>query len=1117
MGPLHDRGGVSQGEYVLTASLADAGYALSDDVSALAVTVRLGDAESYTALPSGDPLHPDYITSGVSPNGTTIDLFDYWLTSQTAPDANDPWDGKENKTYTSGINDGHALLFTASASSREKSGVWNQWTGDESPCKGIVQNKLGKDGYPVLNNLDTAGLTGISDRDGNESLAYLFSPNVSSEGKASYEDVQGLLQVDEDGYYSYDSQKNYAVYYEDTNSFTLYSYPGVRSDGAAGADGQFFPFNAATSDPKEPGGWRDPASGLMNENLSTDASLNHYFGVHMSTRFIQQYNGHTDDTGRQAVTYEFSGDDDVWIFIDDTLVADLGGIHNAASVGINFATGEITINGETQKQTLGELLGLGSDILTNNTYHTLDFFYLERGNVDSNMDLKYNLVTIPESGLIKVDQVGDAVQGAEFALYAAEDYEQNGADDTMIATGITDDKGEFVFLDNDAMPIRLQDLYEQYSEGEDRYGNNLILVETQTPPGYRSGGPIGLYFYRSPADENEVLLLSNSVWTEGAYAMPKVTATAPNKIYEANGGEESAIVSGADAEKNPLMFAVVFQKQSDGEWLPIYGDPINGWHVAKSAEWSDIKDAAQKNPYVFQIASSGAYQVEIDNLPGDIKTYYHLLAGSDKNNAKYTIAYYYTSGDSLTQIESGNTWRIDTELTGVSAFDRVFSMDLYVTNMKNCLLVQKVDDESNTIAGAEFALYKASVVSFDNGVATVKPGATSYDNLVTENISVDSFKLDGGGVFPTEGHVLELGEYYLIETSTPKGYRKNETPIHIVVDNTGVYADAGISDDGVSVLSGVGSIMRSMVQFAADDNVDTTLHDIKAAMAASVKYKDSGSFTVNDSDWNSASVKHFAFSASDKMLDYGLAGDGGDTNSTIDNLTFATDEGWSKLLIRQDKYEDNSLKTNLKDQDITNLFSGTVTVRVANEKVGDLTISKIVKGNAGDRNKGFVFAIIADTSIDGKYECAWTPEDILEECPTFDKGKASVTLKHGQSITIKNLPAASKYVYSVKEENVSSDGYDTTFTFTQMVPSSGGETDEPTVSTGNRAADFALANLGPTTVTFTNTRTAAIPTGLPAENTSWLWIAGIAGFGGTALVITGKLSGAKRRKGRHAQ
>src|SRR5699024_876223 len=110
--------------------------------------------------------------------------------------------------------------------------------------------------------------------------------------------------------------------------------------------------------------------------------------------------------------------------------------------------------------------------------------------------------------------------------------------------------------------------------------------------------------------------------------------------------------------------------------------------------------------------------------------------------------------------------------------------------------------------------------------------------------------LEGGGIFPTAGHILEAGEYYLVETSAPTGYRKSEVITPVVVNNTGVYASAGVEGDGVEVLRGVGSIIRSMVQFAADDDVDDTLHDIQAALA--VADHDLSSLTAEDANWENA-------------------------------------------------------------------------------------------------------------------------------------------------------------------------------------------------------------------------------------------------------------------------
>lgn len=998
--------GATSGDYTIKASLADTAYSLTDDAVALTATIQLGGAETY-ALPSGHVPYDSHLVNGLSPSGTTIDLFDYWITSQTDPD-NFEMEYDRNH-YNMGINKNHAIIFGRGISSASNTtGTWNQWTNGKNPRQGIVSNKLGDDGYPLLNNLNMNTASWLSGRDGNESLAYLFDPNKSETGKASYKDVKGLLQVDNDGYYYYDSTKNYAVYYDDNKSFALYDKPGVKPGGSS-PTGQFFPFNEANNEPS----WQN---NLMNDSTSTDVSINHYFGMHMSTRFIQQNGGHVDEGRTKDVTYEFSGDDDVWIFIDGILVADLGGIHDAASVKINFSNGEIHINGELQDQRLGSIFKYNGNTLPDNTYHTLDFFYLERGNWDSNMKLKYNLVTIPESSLIKVDQIGNSVQGAEFTLYAADDTNKSNP----IATGTTNSYGEFVFLKEDGngqkWPITIQQLYDQYGKNKTEDEPALILKETFTPAGYRTIGDVGLYFYKNPNDSKEILLLSNSVWDKGAYAMAKVTTTTGNSIkLNDNNGEIQLVGSGA--EKNPLMFAVVYQKQDDNTWLPVYGDPLEGWHVAEDSSWNSVLKAARANPYIFQLASSGAYQVEISNLPGDIKSYYHFTG--DEEKAKYTIAYYYTTAKTIAGANENNTELISANRNDEYDLNRVFSVNLYVTNVKNYLLVQKVDDTGKTVTGAQFSLYKAENIAVkDDGTVTINDGAESYDRVTTSNIDYGKLPLNGGGSFPSQSKgILENGEYYLIETSAPTGYKLNDNAIHVIIDNTGVYADAGDGNDGVTVLIGAGSIMRSMVQFAVEDKVDTTLNDIKAALATNVdyhEYNEDGSFTVGEADW-SKDVLHLKYANKNAMLDYGLYDD--TVPGTIDNLTIPIKSGWSKLLIQQcfkhDNTTDTSTKTNLYNRDITDLFSRTVTVRVENERTGNLKISKTVEGAGAPADKEFTFTVTVTkdgTPVTGEYS---TDNGKI----TFDStGKATFKLANAGSLTIYGLPTGA--TYTVEETSV---------------------------------------------------------------------------------------------------
>ena len=79
------------------------------------------------------------------------------------------------------------------------------------------------------------------------------------------------------------------------------------------------------------------------------------------------------------------------------------------------------------------------------------------------------------------------------------------------------------------------------------------MKEIHTPAGYRTIDQVELYFCESI--RGEVLLLSNSIWDKGAYAMPKVTVAASGSIKLL---ENNQII---ELEDDPLMFAVVYQKQ----------------------------------------------------------------------------------------------------------------------------------------------------------------------------------------------------------------------------------------------------------------------------------------------------------------------------------------------------------------------------------------------------------------------------------------------------------------------------------------------------------------------------------------------------------------------------
>ncbi len=123
---------------------------------------------------------------------------------------------------------------------------------------------------------------------------------------------------------------------------------------------------------------------------------NYYFGAVTELPFVYK-NGGTVNNGDDMV-FTFSGDDDVWVYVDGKLVLDMGGIHGAVTGTINFRTLEATI-------TNGNIYGGGQattsfEFDTTKADHTLQMFYLERGAGESNFKLSFNLIQ-PTNYIVK--------------------------------------------------------------------------------------------------------------------------------------------------------------------------------------------------------------------------------------------------------------------------------------------------------------------------------------------------------------------------------------------------------------------------------------------------------------------------------------------------------------------------------------------------------------------------------------------------------------------------------------------------------------------------------------------------------------------------------------------
>ena len=992
--------------------------------------------------------YSNHTVKTVNPTGTTVNLFDYWVVNGDNDKSANV--NNDNKNDNTGINKDHQLKFNGGAGT----GI-NKWTG-RSGTAGygrlrFVENQL-VNGYPAIKKgTYTSQGNGVNYTD--ESLAYLFNnasqANGDQDGKAVYNNVKGLFQL-EGGYYVYDSygsDGNYAVYNSTTNSFNVYDSAGVYK-GSTDSEtnlGQFFPFDSAEKVFDEQGNKLSP-----KKIVDGNTSLNHHFGMSMTTEFVQPKGGQTTDGD---MVFEFSGDDDVWVYIDGVLVGDLGGIHEKATLKINFATGAVHVghvdNANDEEQTIedttilnmfeaakADTSNFSGSTFRESSKHTLSFFYLERGAGASNMKLKFNLTTLPSSEVEKVNQNGEAVQGAKFALY------QSGANwktqGDPIAQGTTDDKGQLVLLESDGSVLSFDN---QHTAGHDYF----VLKETDLPAGYRSSltsstsatpGELHLQYKEAATSGSGGVVVApqttvttadgkpwtgSRMWLNGGYLAAKETISLSQNTKDNN---NKPINSGT-------TFAVVLKRTDESKkdtdenaWTPVTGNPLDGYKLCSAHGIAGAVEAAKSaDTSVFAVNTRGDYEVTVRSLPGDIEKYAAML--KDKSKSEYTVAVYHTTASSLAEATTDNTSMVEYQAT-----NRQFSTVIHLTNVQNRLFVQKVDDLGEPVNGATFQLYKADDVTGDSpSTYAIRPGATPYDT-VQANDATYPFDLKGTACFPldsTNHAPLTKGTYYLRESVSPDGYESNATITKVIVDDSGVYVDAGEANDGVRSMSGPGSLIASLAQFGSPDSIDNTLTHIKGKLQ-SATVNANGSLTwgqtctaegVTPSLANDLMHMRYDKTTQSAKTVLRYVEDGGDRDGQ--RAIIYADTGINRMALYQEddsSYIDDASKarTNLGTLQLNHLFTTATTVQYTDRRVARLQVTKTVTADNG---------LTAPTKDASNNDLTFTFKFALPESQkgyearVFDaNGNAvgnSFTLKNGSTHSIK--AGETIRVYDLKKDD----------------------------------------------------------------------------------------------------
>ena len=999
----------------------------------------------------------------VNPTGTTVNLFDYWVVNGDNDSSKNI--NNDNKNDNTGINKDHQLKFNGGGGT----GI-NKWTG-RSDTKGFgrlsfVKNTL-VNGYPEIDGTYASNNTHGTYED--ESLDYLFNSasqaNDKQDGKAVYNNVQGLFQL-KDGYYVYDSygksddssgkSGNYAVYNLTTNSFNVYNSAGVYKSKVLDTNlGQFFPFDSAGKVFKEENGQLSPIGITDDKN----DKLNHHFGMSMTTEFVQPNDGKT--TKGENMIFEFSGDDDVWVYIDGVLVGDLGGIHEKATLKIDFATGDVHVghidNANDEEKTIEnttilnmfQAAGADTTNFRGNTFlgstkHTLSFFYLERGAGASNMSLKFNLTTLPSSEVAKVDQNGEAVNDATFGLYRSGGPDHNWNTDELVARGTTENGGQLILRKlkpSDSEPSdSVLSFDEEHNKNQCDY---FVLKEEELPAGYRSSltssttatpGELHLQYKPAAATGSGGVVVApqttvetadgeqwkgSRMWLNGGYLAAKETISL-HKDTQDNKGK--VISSGT-------TFAVVLKLTGASEdykhedaWTAVTGNPLKGYKLcSKHGIEGAVEAARSADTSVFGVNTNGDYEVTVRSLPGDIEKYAAMM--TDMSKAEYTVAVYHTTAPSLAGATIGNT-----SMVKYQTINRQFSTVIHLTNVQNRLFVQKVDDLGRPVNDAKFELYKAEDVIGDSpSTYAIKSGAKPYDTVQTKDATYP-YEIKGAACFPLdskEHKPLIKGTYYLRESKSPDGYEINNTITKVIVDDSGVYVDAGEENDGVRSMSGPGSLIASLAQFGSPDSIDNTLTHIKGMLQSTTGVDAKGNLTWGQVKPSLADV-HMRYDKATQgtktILRY--VEDGGERDGKL--ATIYADTGINRMALYQEddsKYIDDTSKTrtNLGTLQLNHLFTTATAVQYTDRRVARLQVTKTVTADTGltaptkdakGNDLTFTFKFTLPASEEG-YEARVFDANGKSEGNSFTLKNGGIhSIKAGETIRVYDLKKGDSYSVS---------------------------------------------------------------------------------------------------------
>ena len=589
---------------------------------------------------------------------------------------------------------------------------------------------------------------------------------------------------DETGYFYYNSAEWFATRASRNDNkttigtdFTVYNQLGSPSneDRFYYKRGNFLPFNTLNTSKilKNRNLFDDTGAELKetdpryNETLYglNEKEVNFYFGLYGVADFYQPVGGQVN---REDMIFEFTGDDDMVVYIDGVLVLDLGGIHDAQSGSINFATGEVKYTNRKQ----GEALTWHTHTIHNKfaaankldttrwkdektfadgTQHKIQIFYMERGAGASNLKIKVNIPPIPDGSV----NITKTVDGLDATQAAEEEYTlkllKNGEvakDQAFTRSGETD---------------------PTYSTNKEDGTFKIKAGETVNFDGIAEGTHIQV----EEVDDGQIYEVSYEAFNSDNTKIEGSSATVPSAGYV-----RVEVKNNATAKTQSLTIHKKFKINDKFE------SAAPAWQIFDEVEFTlqeknyGAPDSSYKDLHTVEYSAftNGSYKFSKLDPRKVYRVIEHIsTATPDKNGGTGETPYVkttYVVGSGTTSVDGTTSGNIALGTMGANGktFDGFFSNAVTFTNeyhsRKADIQFTKVDagDTAKKLKGAEFTLYT------DENAATPWHREGSTD-------AVTATSNDAGLVkFTDLPYNTETGTtYYIKETKAPDGYVTNGT------------------------------------------------------------------------------------------------------------------------------------------------------------------------------------------------------------------------------------------------------------------------------------------------------------------------------------------------------